>query len=145
MITEAYIKGVCDSGMGKFAVVVVEYNPDTQSIGVVDRKYWSATKSVNCSGIAVEPNQANMETMAAIWAVTWCTKHNRRLLNIYADSEWVSQWYFRRDFPDTHSIGKIYIEKANDIDVFADCPPYKEDNKYCQILNEILNKETDRL
>lgn len=140
MITEAYIKGRYDFGIGKLAVLIVEPDLETGELRIIDQKSWATKASFHCYGLLVAPNQFDMEITAAIWAVKWCKEHERKSLNIYANTSSVTKWYQRRDFPDTRPLGQAYVKLADGLDICADYAPKADDNMFNKLVNELAEK-----
>lgn len=140
MITEAYIKGRYDFGVGKCAIVIVEPDLDTGEMKVVTQQTWTTKASFHCGGMLVVPNQFDMEIMAAIWAVNWCQENDRKSVNIYCNTQSVTKWYQRKDFPESRPLGQVYIKKSEGLDICADWCPKGDDNMFNKLVNELAEK-----
>lgn len=137
MITEAYIKGRCDDGVGKLAIVIVEPEMETGELKIVAQQTWVAREPFPCFGMQITPNQFDMEIMAAIWAVNWCNENGRKAVNIYANTKSVTKWYQRMDFPESRPLGEAYRKKAAGLDIFADYAPKADENMFNQLVNRL--------
>lgn len=131
MITEAYIKGRFDDGIGKCAVVLVEGGE------VVEKRAWAVKQPFAYGGVNVTPNQFDCEIMAAIWVCMWAKKQGRKSLNIYANTTSCQKWYYRKDFPDAREFGKVFIAESEGLDIFADYIPKADDNEFNKLVNEL--------
>jgi ribonuclease HI len=142
MITEAYIKGRYDYGVGKCAVVIVE-------AGEVKHKVAWKVPAFEYDGVKVEPDKENCEIIAVCYALQWCRQNGRIICNVYSDSDYVSRWFYRGQIPKDRVLYRAYAEASNGIDVFADSPPrlfyVKEtgkyiDNEFNLLVNELAEK-----
>ena len=131
MITEAYIKGRCDYGIGKYAVVIV------QGGELVHKVAYKVGAEFQFRGQTYEADQYNCEIVAACYAVDWCKRNGVKLLNIYANTLTCQKWYCMKEFPDERKLGLTYDEYARDIDVYASYIPKKEDNEFNVIVNRL--------
>ena len=149
MITEAYIKGRFDYGVGKCAVVIVEEGE------IVKQHGWVVPPTWDYNGETVEADQFNCEILAATYALKWCMDNDRNLLNIYANTTSCQKWYFRGEFPDAREVmGKAYLEMMDalqrEVDekegktirevVFAEYIPKNDENIFNQLVNELAMK-----
>ena len=146
MITECYIKGRFDYGVGKCAVVIAENGE------VVHQRGWKVTNQWWYDGQLVEADQFNCEILAATYALKWCFENDRKLVNIYANTTTCQKWYFRGEFPEARKVmGKAYLDmvdsyqsKVDEMEghaerdaVFADYIPKKSDNAFNALVNEL--------
>lgn len=149
MITEAYIKGRFDYGVGKCAVVIVEEGE------IVKQHAWVVPPTWDYNGEMVEADQFNCEILAATYALKWCMDNDRNLLNIYANTTSCQKWYFRGEFPDAREVmGKAYLEMMDAIQrkvdeteghpirevVFSEYIPKTDENIFNQLVNELAMK-----
>lgn len=95
MITECFIKGRYDYGVGKCAVVIVEEGK------VIHQVAWKVPDSWQYGGETIEADQFNCEILAATYAVKWCTDNKKKLINIYSNLNTCGKWYHRQEFPET--------------------------------------------
>ena len=146
MITECYVKGRFDYGVGKCAVVIAENGE------VVHQRGWAVPDRWDYEGEAVEADQFNCEILAATYALKWCMENDRKLVNIYANTTTCQKWYFRGEFTDARKVmGKAYLDMADAFQkavdetegrsvreaVFADYIPKKSDNTFNLLVNEL--------
>ena len=146
MITEAYIKGRYDYGVGKCAVVIVEEGE------IVKQHAWVVPSTWDYNGETVEADQFNCEILAATYALKWCMDNDRNLLNIYANTTSCQKWYFRGEFPDAREVmGKAYLEMMDALQrkvdeteghpirevVFSEYIPKTDENIFNQLVNEL--------
>lgn len=146
MITECYIKGRFDYGVGKCAVVIAENGE------VVHQRGWKVTNQWWYDGQLVEADQFNCEILAATYALKWCMENGRKLVNIYANSSTCQKWYFRCEFPEKrNAMGKAYTDMMDAMQrrldeeegeqvresVFSEYLPKKSDNMFNVLVNEL--------
>lgn len=146
MITECYIKGRFDYGVGKCAVVIVENNE------VVCKAAWKVPAQWDYEGETIEADQYSCEILAATYALQWCVWNGRKLVNIYANTMTSQKWYFRGEFPDTRKAqGKAYLDLVDALQrqvgekegkpmsevVYADYIPKDSDNEFNRLVNEL--------
>ena len=146
MITECYIKGRFDYGVGKCAVVIAENGE------VVHQRGWTVPERWDYEGQLVEADQFNCEILAACYALKWCLENDRNLVNIYANTTTCQKWYFRGEFTEARKVmGKAYLDMADAFQskvdgmegdhvrdaVFADYIPKKSDNTFNLLVNEL--------
>lgn len=131
MITECYIKGRFDFGVGKCAVVIVENDE------VVYKRGWVIKESFLWDEQVIEPDQFNCEIVAATHAMRWCSDNQRKAVNLYANTSTCQKWYYRRDFPEGRFMGDAFNKFAEGIDVYADYIPKKDTNIYNLLVNEL--------
>lgn len=149
MITEAYIKGRFDYGVGKCAVVIVEEGE------IVKQHAWVVPPTWDYNGETVEADQFNCEILAATYALKWCMDNDRNLLNLYANTTSCQKWYFRGEFPDAREVmGKAYLEMMDALQrkvdekegktirevVFSEYIPKNDENIFNQLVNELAMK-----
>lgn len=149
MITECYIKGRFDYGVGKCAVVIVEEGE------IVKQHAWVVPSTWDYNGEMVEADQFNCEILAATYALKWCMENDRNLLNIYANTTSCQKWYFRGEFPDAREVmGKAYLEMMDALQrkvdeteghpirevVFSEYIPKTDENIFNQLVNELAMK-----
>lgn len=132
MITECYVKGRFDYGVGKCAVVIVEGGE------IHDQTAWTVPASWEYAGVTVNADQFNCEILAAVFAVRWCKRHGKKAVNIYANTNTAQKWYYRKDFPDGRAMAKAFCDEADDtIDIYAEFMPKGNDNVYNRLVNEL--------
>ena len=146
MITECYIKGRFDYGVGKCAVVIAENGE------IVHQRGWMVPEAWDYEGQPVEADQFNCEILAATYALKWCMDNDRNLLNIYANTTSCQKWYFRGEFPDAREVmGKAYLEMMDALQrkvdeteghpirevVFSEYIPKNDENIFNQLVNEL--------
>lgn len=149
MITECYIKGRFDYGVGKCAVVIAENGE------VVHQRGWTVPERWDYEGQLVEADQFNCEILAATYALKWCMDNDRKLVNIYANTTTCQKWYFRGEFTDARTVmGKAYLDMMDALQhkvdgmegkhvrevVFAEYIPKKSDNMFNRLVNELAEK-----
>lgn len=111
MITECYIKGRFDYGVGKCAVVITEDVPKGEEKKLLHKVAWKVPESWQYGGETIEADQFNCEILAATYALQWCMQNNKNLVNIYANTTTCQKWYFRGEFPEKRkAAGKAYLE-----------------------------------
>ena len=111
MITECYIKGRFDYGVGKCAVVITEDVPKGEEKKVLHQVAWRVPESWQYGGETIEADQYNCEILAATYALQWCMQHNKQLVNIYANTTTCQKWYLRREFPESRKASaQAYID-----------------------------------
>ena len=134
MITEAYIKGRCDFGVGKYAVVIVEKGE------IVHQVAYKVGEEFTFNGAMYKADQYNCEIVAACYACDWCKRTARELLNIYANTNTCQKWYYRREFPDGRELGKVFSEYADGIQVYADFIAKNSDNEFNVLVNRLAEE-----
>lgn len=135
MITECYIKGRFDFGVGKCAVVIVEGTEIKYKVG------WVVPAEFKYGGEVTQSDQFNCEILAAIYAVTWCKQNGKKIINVYANTSSCQKWYYRREFPESRAMmGKAFNEAAEGVDVYADFVPKVDDNEFNRLVNELAEK-----
>ena len=149
MITECYIKGRFDYGVGKCAVVIAENGE------IVHQRGWKVTNQWWYDGQLVEADQYNCEILAGTYALKWCMENGKKLVNIYANTNTCQKWYFRGEFPDARTaMGKAYLDMMDALQrqldssegthvreaVFAEYMPKKKDNMFNRLVNELAEK-----
>lgn len=111
MITECYIKGRFDYGVGKCAVVITEDVPRDQEKVVLHQVAWRVPESWEYKGETIEADQFNCEILAATYALTWCLKHEKQLVNLYFNTTTCQKWYMRHEFPESRkAAAKAYLD-----------------------------------
>ena len=95
MITECYIKGRYDNGVGKCAVVIKEGE------SIVHQVAWKVPDTWPYGGEIIEADQFNCEILAATYAMQWCTQHVKPLVNLYSNLNTCQKWYLRGEFPES--------------------------------------------
>lgn len=146
MITECYIKGRFDYGVGKCAVVIKEDD-------VVHQAAWKVPQSWSYEGQTVEADQQNCEILAAVYALQWCKNNSKGLVNIYANTTTAQKWYYRIDFPDTRkvmaaaykdAVESYYatLNRGETIDdrIFADYIPKDDTNEFNKLVNQLAEQ-----
>ena len=146
MITECYIKGRFDYGVGKCAVVIAENGE------IVHQRGWKVTNQWWYDGQIVEADQFNCEILAATYALKWCMENGRKLVNIYANTTTCQKWYFRGEFPEARAVmGKAYLDMMETLQrqldssegkhvreaVYVEYVPKKKDNMLNRLVNEL--------
>ena len=148
MITECFIKGRYDYGIGKCAVVIAEDGK------VLHEVAWKVPDEWQYGGEAVKADQYNCEILAATYALQWCMEHDKQLVNIYANTTTAQSWYFLQRFPEGRVMGACYsdmvlkyYEHMNAKDgkemkerLYADYIPKKDENEFNVLVNEIATK-----
>ena len=149
MITECYIKGRFDYGVGKCAVVIAENGE------VVHQRGWTVPEAWDYEGQRVVADQFNCEILAATYALKWCMENDRKLVNIYTNTTTCQKWYFRGEFTDARKVmGKAYLDLMDALQhkvdgmegkhvrevVFAEYIPKKSDNTFNMLVNELAEK-----
>lgn len=117
MIAEAYIRGRCDDGVGKCAVVIAE-GGETKL-----RRTWEVGASFPFNGREIIADQYNCEIVAACYVLDWCRRNGVKAVNIYANTPTCQKWYYRRAFPKERELGHTFNDYAVGIDVYADYIP----------------------
>lgn len=144
MITECYIKGRYDFGIGKCAVVVAEK-------GVLLHKVaWKVPPSWDYDGETILADQYNCEILAACYALDWCRKNEKELVNIYANTTTAKKWYYNQEFPQSRMpMGKAYYKAYDDFcnerdkkevvngRICAEYIPKDETNKWDILVNDL--------
>jgi len=155
MITNCYIKGRFDYGVGKCAVVIVDDAKPKEEQTIAHQAAWKVPARWDYEGQPVEADQFNCEILAATYALKWCLQNGRKLVNIYANTKTVQKWYFCGEFPDARKVmGKAYLDMMNALQrqidetegkevrevVFAEFIHKKSDNMYNRLVNELAEK-----
>lgn len=113
MITECYIKGRYDYGVGKCAVVITEDVPRGQEKVVLHQTSWAVPAEWQYAGVKIMADQFNCEILAACYALNWCMQNGKGLVNIYANTQTAYKWYSLLDFPDARAVmSSAYIDMA---------------------------------
>lgn len=111
MITECFIKGRFDYGVGKCAVVITEDVPKGEEKEVLHQVAWRVPESWEYNGETIVADQFNCEILAATYALQWCMQHKKQLVNIYANTTSCQKWYLRREFPESRKASaQAYID-----------------------------------
>ena len=131
MITEVYIKGRCDFGVGKYAVVIV------QGGSVVHKLAYKVGGDFAFNGKTYHADQYNCEIVAACYAIDWCKRNGVKMVNIYANTATCGKWYYKREFPEERDLGGVFNDYAKDIDVYAEYIPKKEGGEFNVLVNEL--------
>ncbi len=135
MITECYVKGRLDYGIGKSAVVIVEGDTILYKIAWVTPHFWLY------KGEQIVADQYNCELLAATYALKWCKEHGKKVINIYTNNKAVSSWYNKLEFPENRVMGRAFLEEAINIgDIFSEFIPKNSDNDYNLLLNQIAEQ-----
>lgn len=138
MITECYIKGRCDWGVGKCAVVITEKGK------LVHQVAWKVPESWSLNGETVEADQQNCEILAAIYAIKWCHQNKRGFLNMYVNTTTCQKWYMRMEFPKTREVmGGAYIEAFDAYykDMDAHDGKHQEDRLFVEYMKKSHDSE----
>ena len=107
-VTECYIKGRYDFGVGKCAVVIVEGGK------VIHQVAWKVPDSWDYKGETIKADQYNCEILAATFALQWCALRLKPLVNIYSNLNTCQKWYLRRDFPESRNASaKMYTDASD--------------------------------
>ena len=101
MVTECYIKGRFDFGVGKCAVVIVEDVKPPGEKKILHQVAWKVPEYWEYKGQMIEADQFNCEIVAAAYALQWCTSHFKPLVNLYSNLSTCQKWYLRGEFPDS--------------------------------------------
>lgn len=134
MITECYIKGRYDFGVGKCAVVIVEEGE------IVYQSGWVVKDSFQYDGSIISPDQFNCEIIAATHAMRWCSENNKNIVNIYANTTSCQKWYYRREFPDGRIISNAFNKYAEGIDVFSEYIAKNDENYFNRLVNSLAEQ-----
>lgn len=112
MITNCYIKGRFDNGVGKCAVVITEDAEKANGEAKLLHKVaWVVPESWQYNGETIVADQFNCEILAATYAIQWCMQNNKPMVNIYANTTSCQKWYLRREFPETRKASaKAYTD-----------------------------------
>lgn len=153
MITNCYIKGRFDNGVGKCAVVITEdAEKSNGEAKLLHKAAWRVPESWQYNGETIVADQFNCEILAATYALQWCMNNNRQLVNIYANTTSAQKWYFCCDFPDARKqMSKAYIDilekyqkhidekyvKSGREAVSADYIPKKDSNEWNWLVNDL--------
>ena len=154
MITDCYIKGRFDNGVGKCAVVIAEGVPKSEERKVLHQVAWIVPAQWEYKGKVIVADQYNCEILAATYALQWCMEHDKQLVNIYANTTTAQSWYCLQRFPDGRVMGACYsdmvlkyYEHMNAKDgkemkerLYADYMPKKDENEFNVLVNEIATK-----
>jgi hypothetical protein len=147
MITECYIKGRFDYGKGKAAVVIVEDST------LLHKVAWKVPDEWEYDGEAIVADQYNCEILAACYALDWCMKNNKELVNIYANTKTAELWYGEQAFPQSRmAMGKAFYNAYDDFcakmdakkyvhrRVYGDYIPKDADSCWNRLVNDIAIK-----
>ena len=152
MITECYIKGRYDYGVGKCAVVITEDVQRGQEKVVLHQVAWRTPESWQYGGETIVADQQNCEILAATYALQWCMQQKKNLVNIYTNTTTCQKWYFRGEFPESRkAAGRAYLEmmdaymkRMDDLEgnkvnerIFADYIPKNDKNPWNWLVNDI--------
>ena len=111
MITECYIKGRFDYGVGKCAVVITEDVPKGEEKKVLHQVAWRVPESWEYNGETIVADQFNCEILAATYALQRCTLHVKPLVNLYSNLNTAQKWYLRLDFPESRqAAAKMFVD-----------------------------------
>lgn len=121
MITECYIKGRFDYGVGKCAVVITEDAMNPEDKKVLHQVAWKVPDEWSYNGETINADQFNCEILAATYALDWCMKNGKNLVNIYANTTTCQKWYMRCEFPESRSAaGKMYLDMSEGYQNYVD-------------------------
>ena len=154
MITDCYIKGRFDNGVGKCAVVIAEGVPKSEERKVLHQVAWIVPAQWEYKRKVIVADQYNCEILAATYALQWCMEHDKQLVNIYANTSTAQSWYCLQRFPEGRVMGACYsdmvlkyYEHMNAKDgkemkerLYADYIPKKDENEFNVLVNEIATK-----
>lgn len=141
MITNCYIKGRFDFGVGKCAVVIVDDVKPNEPQPILHQVAWKVPSEWEYNGEVIKADQQNCEILAATYAVQWCRNNGKKAINIYANTTTAEKWYYRDDFPESRSLGKAFIEAHGlDIDVYGCYMPKGNENTFNRLVNELAEK-----
>ena len=154
MITECYIKGRYDYGMGKCAVVITEDVPTGELKQVLHQAAWRTPDTWQYNGDTIEADQQNCEILAACYALDWCMKNGKQLVNIYANTETAQKWYLRGSFPEDRMMGNAYHKTMHQYDeylerehgeviidaIYADVIRKDDPNEFNQLVNRLAEQ-----
>ena len=135
MTTECYIKGRFDYGVGKCAVVITEDAKTAEEKKVLHQVAWKVPDEWKYKGETIKADQFNCEILAATYALDWCMKNGKELVNIYANTTTCQKWYMRGEFPESRSAaGKMYLD-------MMDALQHKVDEEQGQQVREVVYAE----
>lgn len=132
MITEIYVKGRCDFGKGRYAVVIVE------AAKVIHQVAFAIGKTFPYNGQELVADQYNSEIVAACYGLQWCKQYGSKLVNIYSNNNICQKWYYRKDIPNDRILRDAYLAAADGIDVYADyIPKNNTENEFNVLVNNL--------
>ena len=142
MITECYIKGWFDYGVGKCAVMIKEGDETVHQVA------WKTPDTWQYGGETVQADQQNCEILAATYAMQWCMNNHKSLVNIYANTTTAQKWYLREDFPESRiTMAKAYCQAVEDYygsqDVYEGQPV--RDRIYADVIHKDYPNEWKQL
>ncbi len=132
MITEVYVKGRCDFGQGRYAVVVVE------AANVIHKIAYAIGKSFQYNGQEILADQYNCEIVAVCYALQWCKQNGKKSVNIYSNSNICQKWYYRKDIPEDRVLRDSFLAAADGLDIYADYIAKKDiNNEFNVLVNQL--------
>lgn len=153
MITECFIKGRYDFGVGKCAVVIVDDAPRGEVQELLHKAAWKVPDRWQYNGETVDADQFNCEILAAIYALNWCKDNGKGLVNIFSNLTTCQKWYYRLIFPaDREAMAQAYVNavdafydamnKTGTVDdrIYADYIKKSDSNPYNILVNELAEK-----
>lgn len=154
MITNCYIKGRFDYGVGKCAVVIVDDAKPKDEQTIAHQAAWKVPERWEYEGTVIMADQYNCEILAAVYALQWCLANGKGLVNLYANTTTCQKWYMRGEFPDERAMGDAWrdvygkytehlTEEAGETVrdwFFAEYMAKKEDNEFNRLVNELAEK-----
>ena len=140
MITECYIKGRFDYGVGKCAVVITEDVPRDQEKTVLHQVAWRVPESWQYGGETIEADQFNCEILAATYALQWCMQQKKPIVNLYFNTTTCQKWYLREEFPESRkAMAKAYCQALEDYCCSMDGEAGKQVNE--RVYVEFIKKD----
>ncbi len=137
MITEIYVKGRCDFGKGRYAVVIVE------SATIIHQISHVIGNSFSYNGQEILADQYNSEIVAVCYGLQWCKQHGSKAVNIYANTNICQKWYYRKEIPEGRVLRGAFLAAADGIDVYADYIPKNDTkNEFNMLVNRLAENAT---
>jgi ribonuclease HI len=133
-VTECYIKGRYDYGVGKCAVVIVEKAEIKHQVG------WAVPETLTFDGETVKSDQFNCEIIAACYALKWCRDNSRKLVNFYTNNTSIYKWLGDGAFPENRTLSKTYKEYAEGFDIAAEYVPKDTSDEWLAQFNRLVNE-----
>lgn len=142
MITECFVKGRFDYGVGKCAVVITEDVMPNEVKKVLHQAAWKVPPSWTYNGQVVIPDQYNCEILAAIYALRWCNENGKKSINIYTNTETSQRWYYLLKFPESREVmAKAYMDTIIEgTDLYADYFPKNDPNEFNRLVNKLAEE-----
>lgn len=137
MITEIYVKGRCDFGKGRYAVVIVE------SATIIHQISHVIGNSFSYNGQEILADQYNSEIVAVCYGLQWCKQHGSKAVNIYANTSICQKWYYRKEIPNERVLRGAFLAASDGIDVYADyIPKNNTENEFNMLVNRLAENAT---